>query len=80
MPYWQYKKLQEEEKCGPSGDQVPCLALPTQLAISEYKDKDQTTGITPMVEKNISFGQSNTSSVVLNEYQINKSQTAKEMV
>jgi hypothetical protein len=61
MPYWQYKKLQQVEKCGPSGDQVPCLSLPTQLAASQYNDNQQTTGITPMIEKNISFHQTNTS-------------------
>ena len=63
MPYWQYKKLQQEEKFGPSGDQVPCLSLSTQLAVSQYKNKQETTGITPMIEKNISFDQSNTSKV-----------------
>ena len=63
MPYWQYKKLQQEDKCGPSGDQGPVLSLSTQLAASQYKNKQHTTGITPMIEKNISFDQTNTSTV-----------------
>ena len=51
MPYWQYMKLQQAETCKSTNGRGPVLSLDT----SQYKEAPLTTGITPMVEQNISF-------------------------
>ena len=55
MPYWQYKRLQQEENCEKIPEKSACLSLDTDLGVRQRKLNQQTTGITPMIEKNISF-------------------------
>ena len=55
MPYWQYKKLEQAEKCASFNERGSHMSLVTNLG--PQNTGNQTTGITPMVEKNISFSQ-----------------------
>ena len=53
MPYMQYKKLQCADKNSTNNDRAKGLTLSTNLTDSADKNQICTTGITPMVEKNI---------------------------
>ena len=55
MPYWQYKRLQQEENCEKIPEKSAYLSLDTELGVRQRQINQQTTGITPMIEKNISF-------------------------
>ena len=55
MPYWQYKRLQQEENCEKIPEKSAYLSLDTDLGVRQRQINQQTTGITPMIEKNISF-------------------------
>ena len=55
MPYWQYKRLQQEENCVKIPEKSAYLSLDTDVGVRQRQINQQTTGITPMIEKNISF-------------------------
>ena len=55
MPYWQYKRLQQEENCEKIPEKSAYLSLDTDVGVRQRQINQQTTGITPMIEKNISF-------------------------
>ena len=54
MPYWQYKKLENVETSASFNERGPRISLVT-TSEGAQNQANHTTGITPMVEKNISF-------------------------
>ena len=55
MPYLQYKKLQGADIKNTNNHRSAGLTLSTQITVPQNKNQLHTTGITPMVEKNISL-------------------------